>query len=211
MHITEGVAPAHIAVIGWLLAVMGVVKGLGKLRDEQVPKAALLAAVIFVSSLVIRLPIGPTSVHPILNGLAGLILGWIALPVFMVSLFLQALIFQFGGITTLGINTITMGLPAVACYYLFNSRLRNLRERKKSFLYGTLSGVTALLLSYILWAAALLLCGRQLAAIAALSLGPHILITIIEGLFTGFVVAFLFRVYPRVFQVQQPVKDVRQK
>lgn len=211
MHITEGVAPAHIAVIGWLLAVMGVIKGLGKLRDEQVPRAALLAAVIFVSSLVIRLPIGPTSVHPILNGLAGLILGWIALPVFMVSLFLQALIFQFGGITTLGINTLTMGLPAVACYYLFNSRIRSLREGEKAFLYGTLAGVTALILSYILWASALLLCGRQLTAIAALSLGPHLLITIIEGLFTGFVVGFLFRVYPGVFRVHHSVREERQK
>ncbi len=204
MHITEGVAPAHISVIGGLLAAAGVIAGLKRLKDRQIPRAALMASVIFLSSLVIRLPFGPTSVHPILNGLTGLILGWVALPVFLVSLFLQALIFQFGGITTLGINTITMGLPAVTCYYLFNPRMRLAGAGRRAFLYGTAAGITAMVLSYLLWAGALILCGRQLAAFAAISLGPHLLLTVVEGLFTGFVAAFLNRVYPAIFRMENP-------
>ena len=35
--------------------------------------------------------------HLVLNGLMGLLLGWLAVPAILVALFLQALLFQFGG------------------------------------------------------------------------------------------------------------------
>lgn len=201
MHITEGVAPAHIALAGAAIAAAGVAVGLRAMKDEQIPRAALMSSVIFITSLVVRLPFGPSSVHPILNGLAGLILGWASMPVFLVSLFLQALLFQFGGLTTLGINTVTMGLPAVACYYLFNRTLKNSSSWRKAFITGTAAGIVASLLSFGLWTTALVLSGKQLMVIAALALGPHIAITLIEGIFTGFIVAFLSRVYPEIFSM----------
>lgn len=199
MHITEGVAPAYIAAAGALIAAPGVAAGLKVMKDEQIPRAALMASVIFVATLVIRLPVGPSSVHPLLNGLAGLILGWVSMPVFLVSLFLQALLFQFGGITTLGINTVTMGFPAVACYYLFNRRLRESGSARAAFLLGAAAGVTAMALSFILWAAALVACGRQLAVVAGIALLPQLVLIAVEGVFTGFVAAFLNKVYPAVF------------
>ncbi|MBN2185418.1 MAG: cobalt transporter CbiM [Candidatus Krumholzibacteriota bacterium] len=209
MHITEGVAPVHLALAGAAIAAGGVAAGLRVMKDEQIPRAALMSSVIFISSLVIRLPFGPSSVHPILNGLTGIILGWVSMPVFLVSLFLQALLFQFGGVTTLGINTVTMGLPAVVCFYLFNGPLRRSRSWRRSFLTGAAAGTVASLLSFVLWSIALMLCGKQLMVIAALALGPHIAITIIEGLFTGFVVAFLSRVYPAVFSTPSLMKRGR--
>jgi len=42
----------------------------------------------------------------------------------LVALALQAVFFQFGGITSLGVNTVIMALPAVACYYIFAPLLR---------------------------------------------------------------------------------------
>ncbi len=207
MHITEGVAPAHIALAGAVIAASGVATGLRAMKDEQIPRAALMSTVIFIASLVIRLPLGPASVHPVLNGLAGIILGWVSMPVFLVSLFLQALLFQFGGLTTLGINTVTMGAPAVACYYLFNRFLRGPLSWRRSFLIGVAAGVTALTLSFVLWALALLMSGKQLAVIVGLSLGPHLVITVVEGLFTGFIVAFLVRVYPGIFTMSDIIRN----
>lgn len=183
-----------------MIAAIGVAMGLRNLRDEQIPKTALMSAAIFIASVVIRLPLGPSNIHPLLNGLAGILLGWAAIPAFLVTLFLQALLFQFGGITTLGINTITMGLPAVLCYYLFGGRLHGSRSEKHAFFWGVAAGSTALLFSFVLWASALVLCGKQLGAIVKLAVVPHIAIVIIEGLFTGFVASFLVRVYPSAFE-----------
>jgi len=206
MHIAEGVAPASVAAAGALLAAAGVAAGLRVMKDEQIPRAALVASAIFVASLVIRLPLGPSSVHPVLNGLAGLLLGWAAVPAFLVALFLQAMLFQFGGITTLGINTVTMGFPAVACYYIFIRRIRECRKGRTAFLLGLAAGVTALTLSFVLWVGALVLSGKQLAIIVKLALLPHLAIIAIEGVFTGFIVSFLARVYPTAFEMPHIIK-----
>jgi cobalt/nickel transport system permease protein len=173
------------------------------MRDEQIPRAALMAAAILVASVLIRLPLGPSAVHPVLNGLAGILLGWAAVPAILVSLFLQALLFQFGGITTLGVNTVTMGLPAVAAYYLFNRSLQKSKTTRRSFVLGAAAGVTALALSFVLWAGALILSGKHLATIVGLALVPHLVVMGVEGMFTGFVAGFLSRVYPAAFETPE--------
>ena len=71
---------------------------------------AILAAAFFVGSL-IHVPIGPSSVHLILNGLLGMLLGWAAFPSIFVALMLQAILFQYGGITVLGVNTFKIIVP----------------------------------------------------------------------------------------------------
>ena len=201
MHVAEGVAPVPVALAGGAIAIAGIAIGLRAMKDEQIPRAAVMSAAIFAASVVIRLPLGPSAVHPVLNGLAGIVLGWAAMPAFLVALLLQALLFQFGGITTLGINTVTMGLPAVACYYLFGRRLGRSASARASFLLGSGASVTALILSFVLWAVALLLCGKQLTVIVGLAAGPHVGLIVVEGLFTGFVASFLWRVYPSVFEM----------
>ncbi len=199
MHITEGVVSVSVAVSGGIIAAGGVAVGLRRMKDEQIPRAALMAAAIFASSLLVRLPVGPSMVHPVLNGLTGILLGWGAVPVFLVALFLEALLFQFGGITTLGVNTVTMAVPAVICYALFNRPLRRCRRQNTVFLLGVGVGVTALLLSFVLWSCALMLSGRSFALIVKLALLPHLVITGAEGALTGFVVAFLAKVHPSIF------------
>ncbi len=205
MHISDGVAPIPIAVAGALAALPGIAAGLKVLKEEQIPAAALMSAVLFLSTLVIRLPVGPSSVHPLLGGLAGLLLGWVSMPVFLISLFLQALLFQFGGITTLGINTFVMGMPAVMAYYLFNGRMNKARGSGRAFYWGAAAGMSAYLVSFFFWAGSLILCGKQLAAIAAIAFIPNLFVAAIEGIFTGFICSFLVRVYPAIFRM--PVSD----
>jgi len=77
----------------------------------------------FVASL-IHIPIGPSSAHLVLNGLVGVLLGWAAFPSIFVGLVLQALVFQFGGLTTLGVNTFAMAMPGVVVYFAFKNLLR---------------------------------------------------------------------------------------
>ena len=109
MHIAEGVLSAPVLITGAVVAAGAVAYGLKKLDPRQVMMAAILGAAFFVASL-IHIPVGPSSVHLLLNGLLGVLLGWSAVPVIFVGLLLQAILYGFGGLTVLGVNTATMGL-----------------------------------------------------------------------------------------------------
>ena len=111
MHIAEGVLSAPVLITGAVVAAGAVAYGLKKLDPRQVMMAAILGAAFFVASL-IHIPVGPSSVHLLLNGLLGVLLGWSAVPVIFVGLLLQAIVYGFGGLTVLGVNTATMGLGA---------------------------------------------------------------------------------------------------
>lgn len=99
MHISEGVLSPAVLGAGAVLAAAGIVIGLRKLDYDRLMTVAILAAAFFVGSL-IHVPIGPSSVHLILNGLLGMLLGWAAFPSIFVALMLQAILFQYGGIRT---------------------------------------------------------------------------------------------------------------
>ncbi|MBW1903093.1 MAG: energy-coupling factor ABC transporter permease, partial [Deltaproteobacteria bacterium] len=75
MHISEGVLSAPVLISCVVLAAAGTAVGLKKLDYERIPQVAVLSAAFFIVSLV-HVPIGPSNVHLILNGLIGLLLGW---------------------------------------------------------------------------------------------------------------------------------------
>ncbi|MCV6597055.1 MAG: cobalt transporter CbiM, partial [Mangrovicoccus sp.] len=103
MHIVDGALSNPVVIGGAIAAAGGIAMGLRSLDLDRIPTAGVLSAAFFVASL-IHVPIGPSSVHLILNGLAGLLLGWAAFPALFVGLLLQAVFFGFGGLTVLGIN-----------------------------------------------------------------------------------------------------------
>jgi cobalt/nickel transport system permease protein len=90
-----------------------------ELREEEVARVALLTAAFFVASQ-IHVRVGPTSVHLLLNGLLGVVLGWRAALAIPVGLFLQAALFGHGGFSTLGINSCVQVLPALLAWLLFH-------------------------------------------------------------------------------------------
>ena len=113
MHISEGVLSAPVLISGAALAAAGTAIGLKRLDYDRIAQVGVLSSAFFVASL-IHVNVGPASVHLILNGIVGLLLGWSAVPAILVALTLQAIFFQYGGITVLGINTLIMALPAPA-------------------------------------------------------------------------------------------------
>ncbi|MGW8186792.1 MAG: cobalt transporter CbiM [Desulfobacterales bacterium] len=193
MHISEGVLSAPVLVSGGALAATGTVIGLKKIDYDHLARVGILAATFFVATLV-HVPIGPSSVHLILNGIVGLLLGWAAFPAILVALLLQAVFFQFGGITTLGVNTIIMALPAVICYYLFAPLLH--KDFKYLLLAGFGCGFCAVLFGGIIVGLALMFTEENFLKIAMLVVTAHIPVMIIEGIVTAFCVAFLKKVQP---------------
>jgi cobalt/nickel transport system permease protein len=135
------------------------------------------------------------------------VLGWAAFPAFLICLFLQALFFQFGGITTLGINTVVMGLPAVACFYMYGRPLRECTSPRAGFAWGAAAGATALAMSYALWSLALILCDENFRLLAQLAAIPNLVLLGIEAVFTGFAASFLVRVYPEALFVPRLINE----
>jgi cobalt/nickel transport system permease protein len=193
VHISEGVLSAPVLVSGGVLAAAGTAIGLKKIDYDQLARVGILSATFFVASLV-HVPIGPSSVHLIMNGIVGLLLGWAAFPAILVALLLQAVFFQFGGITTLGVNTIIMALPAVICYYLFAPLLH--KDRKFLLLAGFGCGFCAVLFGGVIVGLALMFTEENFLKVAMLVVTAHIPVMIIEGIVTAFCVAFLKKVQP---------------
>ena len=197
MHISEGVLSPAVLAGGAGLAAVGTAIGLKKLDYEAIPRVAILSAAFFVASL-IHVPVGPVGLHLVLNGLMGLLLGWVAVPAILIALFLQALLFQFGGLTVLGVNTVTMAAPAVLCFYAFRGMLR--RPGTPAAVGAFACGFLAILLSGLLVAAALITTGQSFLQLSGLVLLAHIPVMIIEGVITLFIFLFLKKVRPEMLE-----------
>lgn len=195
MHISEGVLSMPVLLGGAVLAAAGTAVGLKKIDYDQLMRIAILSAVAFVASF-IHVPVGPTSAHLVLNGLLGLLLGWAAFPAFLVSLTLQAVLFQFGGLTTLGVNTFDMAAPAVMLGILCRPFL--LRSSRSLSVAAFCCGAGAVLISGLFTAGALALSGGEFLGVAKALFVAHVPIAVIEGVISGFAVSFLGRVKPEV-------------
>ncbi len=198
MHISEGVLSAPVLIAGAVLSLGGVAVGLKKMSYDKIPQVAVLSSAFFVASL-IHVPIGPSSVHLVLNGLVGVLLGWMAFPSIFVALALQALLFQFGGFTSLGVNTFTMAAPAVIVYYLFNFPIRK-ANHIISMLAGFFAGAAGVGLGALFVATALVTTGESFMNIAKIMVLAHLPVMLIEGIVTAFCVVFLRKVKPEILE-----------
>lgn len=200
MHISEGVLAPELLAAGAVLAGAGIAMGLRRLKDERLMTVGLLSAAFFVGSLV-HVPLGPGNVHLLLVGVIGMLLGWATFPAIFVALLLQAVLFQFGGLTVLGVNTFTMSFPAVLCHYAFRSCLHGApsRQRLGAFACGALSVAG----SCVLTALALACTDQGFIPAARLLLLAHLPIMGIEGLIAAFLLTFLVKVRPEMINFLQ--------
>ncbi len=195
MHISEGVLSGPALLAGACVTVAGTAVGLRKLDGERLVTVALAAAAFFTASLV-HIPLGPASGHLILNGLAGVLLGWAAFPAILAGLVLQAVLFQYGGLTALGVNCANMALPAVACGYVYRRWARGGGRRRSVAAF--VCGGGAVLLAGLLTAGALTFSDQGFAAAAGVLLAAHAPVALAEGAVTMFIVSFLARVRPEL-------------
>ncbi|MDR1575157.1 MAG: cobalt transporter CbiM [Treponema sp.] len=193
MHISEGVLSPPVLAAGWALAAGALSVGLKKTPVEKLPETALVSAALFLASLV-HVPLGPSSIHLTLLGLAGMLLGWSAFPALFIALFLQGLLFQFGGLLSLGVNTAVMGIAALAGYYVFRVFRTPGRLR---FVGAFCAGFAAVIGGTVLVCAALFFSDMELKAAAALLFAANLPLAAVEGIITAFITAFLARIMPR--------------
>ncbi len=199
MHISEGVLSGEVLIGGGVLCAISVAYGLKKIKEEDIPKTAILTSTFFVASL-IHVPLGPSSVHLILNGLCGLILGPAIFPALLVALFFQAILFQFGGLTVLGVNTLNMALPGYVFCILFRPMIKA-KKRLLNLIGGFLCGSLSVAGAGILVALSLYLSHRGFSSAAKMILLAHFPIMIIEGTVTAIAVSFIKKTKPEIILI----------
>jgi len=209
MHIPDGILPITVTGAGYGAAAATTWYSIRKIKQREdprqdIPKASLLTAAFFVVSWV-HIPVPPTSVHLVLNGLLGAILGYYAFPAILIGLFFQAVMFGHGGLTTLGVNAMIMGLPAILAHHIFRLRKCGGKEsRRKTGAFGFAAGVVAMGVSVAMFVGILLTnlpaelnVVTERTAIFALA-AAHVPVIFIEGTITALVATFLQRARPRI-------------
>lgn len=200
MHLSEGVLHTPVLLAGVALAGVGVAVGLRRLESERLPLTALFAAAFFVAGT-IHVPVGIGSVHLILNGMAGLFLGWAVFPAFLIALLLQVLFFSFGGFAVLGVNLCVMALPAVAAHYVLRGYLKPDMGPMAKLITGLGAGIigvggTGTLASLVL----ALDGGKHYQDLIALLLLSHLPVFVLDGMISYGVISLLSKMYPSALQ-----------
>jgi cobalt/nickel transport system permease protein len=140
-----------------------------------------------------------------LTGLMGAVLGYYAFPAILIGLFLQAIMFGHGGLSTLGVNAMIIGLPSLWAYQIFSLRQAfGTTGRTGTGILGFLASLFAIGLSTGLFV--LLLVNfipadldpdTERHAIFTLAVA-HVPLMFIEGTFTAFVIMFVLKVKPEM-------------
>ena len=202
MHIAEGVLSPAVLGAGAALAAAGVAVGLRRMEGERILEVGILSAAFFVGSL-IHVPIGVTSAHLLLTGLLGVLLGWAAFPAILAALLLQALLFQYGGITTLGVNTFTMGTSAVLAWYAWRIIRRLWPGAAGQRVAAFCAGALGIAFSALLTARALAFTNEGFLTAAKVLLVAHLPIMLAEGFITMVTVGFIARVRPEMLATEK--------
>lgn len=199
MHISDGVLSPVIVATGWAVAAPALALSARQLKPDQVSTYGVVAAAFFAGST-IHIPLGPFSMHLVLNGIAGLLLGWGSLTVITVGLFLQALLIGFGGLTVLGVNISIMALPGSFMGTLGRRWIMAASNKRHPWIGAFIGGGT-IFISAILLFVVLSTTHPGLATLGKLVFLGHIPIAIVEGIIGFWLTLFLQKVKPALLGV----------
>lgn len=200
MHISEGVLKPDILVPAGIITAGLTAYLLYKIKPNDIVHTACMSAVFFVGSFV-HFPLGPSSLHLVLGGIVGAFSGRFAFLSILVALLFQGIFFGFGGLSTLGVNTLIIGLPAIFGAYFV--RLGNQNNALKAKLFYFLAGFVPVAISSILLSVVLLLNGDEFRAIASLVLLTNSALCVIEGLICALLLSFIAKTYPEFLPCQK--------
>jgi len=134
MHIMEGFLPWQWCLVWWLIALPCLALGIYQLKRvlkadrEALPLLGVTGGFIFIlSSLKLPSVTGSCS-HPTGTGLSAIAFGpWITAVIGAIVLLFQALFLAHGGLSTLGANTVSMGIVGPLAGWAIYRGLRDTR------------------------------------------------------------------------------------
>jgi len=200
MHIPDGFLSTPVSILMWVVAILGVGYALLRvnrdLDERRVPLMGVMAAAIFAGQMLNFSVTGGTSGHLVGAALAAIVLGpWAAILVLACVVSTQALLFQDGGLLSLGANIVNMALVGVVVGYAVYLTVRRLAGERRwgVFAAGFLSGWCSIVIAALVCALQLAVSGTSPANIAVPAMGGiHMLIGVGEGLITAGALALLY-------------------
>lgn len=196
MHISDGGLSAAVCAAGYAAAAAGIAFAVKGTKEEDIPKISLMAGTFFAVSL-IMIPIPPSSVHPLMCGLIGIVLGKKSPLAFFPALLLQALLFQHGGLTTLGANTLMLSVSSMLSAFIFYKW-----KSGNVLLKGTVVGALSVIF-VVLVLSCLLTAGGKFAKETFIAIFiSHFIVMAAEAVITGFAVRLMVKAKPEWFKME---------
>ncbi|NLX13649.1 MAG: cobalamin biosynthesis protein CbiM [Phycisphaerales bacterium] len=214
MHMGNELLSPAVAVVCLLLAGMVLMFASWRAKRQidpmKVPLMGVLGAFVFAAQM-INFPILPGASGHLGGGvLLAVLLGPHAATLVMASiLIIQCLIFQDGGLLSLGANIINLGvIPCYLGYALFRALAGPIPTMRRLYvaifvasLFGMVAG--AALVPVQVWFSGILTI--PFSKFLALMVGLHILVALGEAFITFAVIVFVSRVRPQAFDL--PIAD----
>ncbi len=195
MHIADGIVSAPVLATGFGVTVLLAAITMRNIEIEEIPKISVATAVFFVGNF-IHVPLGVVSIHLILAGLIGVLLGKRAFVAIMLGVILQSF-FGFGGLSVIGVNAVMLGGGALFGYAVWQLR-DYVSFPNKEVVFGALAGALAILFSGCILSLALVSTGEAFIEAATLVLQWHVVLMLLEGAVTGACVGFLVKAKPDI-------------
>jgi cobalt/nickel transport system permease protein len=200
VHIGPTVLLPEWAVGGFAFAAAALLLALWRVDSRDIPRVGVLTAAFFVASSV-HIPLGPASVHLLLNGLVGVVLRLRSPLAVGVGLTLQTLLLGHGGPDALGTNFAVLTMPALLAGVAFRVLFRVL----PAFAAGVLVGGGTAVLTVLLHAAVLYVGSvDRTGFVAGVSLIAHVPVIVIEAVGVGFACRVLAKAKPEWLGVTAP-------
>lgn len=214
LHIPDGFLATGVSILCWVITVAILILAVRRAQaayDERlIPLAGVMAAFIFAAQMINFPVLGGTSGHLIGAALAFIVLGpWLGLLVMTAVLALQALLFQDGGLVVMGANILVMGIvPGFVAFGLYG--LASKRGRSTKLAMGAFAAWVSVVTAALVTAILLGVSGTaNVAIVAPLMVGVHMLIGLGEALITVAALAFLMSTRPELLDVRQAARGGR--
>ncbi len=206
MHLPDGIIPLWQTVIYWILAIIPLTLysfRIVRVKEREkiiINTAIFAAATVVVSSLSIPSPFG-VPIHFFLIPLAAILLGPLtAVTVAFLCFTVQFLFLGMGGLTSLGANTVTMGIVMSFSTYIFYKLTLDL-DKNLSIFSGTFMGIIFATVAQIL-----ILLGAGVATLELLltTLVPfYLFVAVIEGVANVFIIDFISKIKPEMLELDK--------
>jgi len=209
MHIPDGFLSPPVFISGWAVALGVLSYALKKtrkiLKDKLVPLMGVMAAFIFAAQMLNFPVLGGTSGHFLGGALASVTLGpYVGAIVLSLVLIVQCLIFQDGGLTTLGANIFNMAIVGTILSYYLYVLLRKIFPKTNMLIAVSISSWFSVVLAATFCALELSLSGTlQFGVVLPAMVFVHIFIGIGEAIITTFILSFILKVRPDLIYRKQ--------
>ncbi|MCP8306771.1 MAG: energy-coupling factor ABC transporter permease [archaeon] len=211
MHIPDGFLDIPICIITYLAVIVFWAFSLRKMKkvlsERHIPLMATLTAMFFAAQMMNYPIIGGTTAHLLGGPILAIALGpYAGLISMTLILFIQALLFGDGGITTLGANVLNMGVIGVFIpYFIFLLSLKIMKGRRGivvgAFLGGLVGDVLAAVFAGLELGLSTLSFPYSIQiAVTAMSI-HHFFIGVGEGIVTVMIVSILLKQRPDLLKL----------